>query len=95
MNADKASNNIVFVCKKYCFQCLIQERGLNSQSSNPTYSYTTFSESELSDDHPSVLSSFGINVDNDSLDLPYILDPKIAQKTIQTKIYSWIISMFF
>ena len=33
---DKASSNIIFVCKKYDFQCLIQEFGLNSQSD---YSY--------------------------------------------------------
>ena len=79
--ADKASNNIVFVCKKYYFQCLIQELGLNSQSGNPTYSSTTFSESEVLDNHTSVLSSFGINVDKDSLELPYIYwIPKLHKK---------------
>ena len=60
--ADKASNNIVFMCKKYYFQCLIQERGF-MQSRNPTYSSTTFSESEVLDNYTSILSSFGINVD--------------------------------
>jgi hypothetical protein len=27
--ADKASNNIVFVCKSYYFECLIKELGIN------------------------------------------------------------------
>ena len=35
---DKASNNIVFVCKSYYFECLIKELGINSNtSSNTTY----------------------------------------------------------
>jgi hypothetical protein len=39
--ADKASNNIVFVCKSYYFECLIKELGINSNtSSNTTYKPT-------------------------------------------------------
>jgi hypothetical protein len=35
---DKASYNIVFVCKSYYFECLIKELGINSNtSSNTTY----------------------------------------------------------
>jgi hypothetical protein len=34
--ADKASNNIVFVCKSYNFECLIKELGINSNTSNNT-----------------------------------------------------------
>jgi hypothetical protein len=30
--ADKASNNIVFVCKSYYFECLIKELGINSNT---------------------------------------------------------------
>ena len=41
--ADKASNNIVFVCKSYYFECLIKELGINSNtSSNTTYKPTSF-----------------------------------------------------
>ena len=69
---DKASNNIVFVCKKYYFDCLIQELGFDMPSNNPTYTATTFSESEVLDNHTSVLSSFGISVNSDSLELPYL-----------------------
>jgi hypothetical protein len=39
--ADKASNNIVFVCKSYYFECLIKELGINNNtSSNTTYKPT-------------------------------------------------------
>ena len=41
--ADKASNNIVFVCKSYYIECLIKELGINSNtSSNTTYKPTSF-----------------------------------------------------
>jgi hypothetical protein len=38
--ADKASNNIVFVCKKYYYECLLNELGFTSTSGNPTYTRT-------------------------------------------------------
>jgi hypothetical protein len=42
--ADKASNNIVFVCKSYYFECLIKEIGINNNTfSNTTYKPTSFS----------------------------------------------------
>jgi transcription elongation factor Elf1 len=38
VSVDKASNNMVFVCKSYYFECLIKELGINSNtSSNTTY----------------------------------------------------------
>ena len=43
--ADKASNNIVFVCKSYYFECLIKELGINNNtSSNTTYKPTSFNK---------------------------------------------------
>ena len=40
---DKASNNVVFVCKSYYFECLIKELGINNNtSSNTTYKPTSF-----------------------------------------------------
>jgi hypothetical protein len=35
--ADRASNNIVFVCKKYFYEYLLNELGFTSTSGNPTY----------------------------------------------------------
>ena len=69
--ADKASNNYTFVCKKYYVSILIEELGLNSLPGNPTYNLTDFSASEVLDNHTSVLTSFGIDPNEDELDLPY------------------------
>ena len=70
--ADKASNNYTFVCKKHYVDILIEELGLHSLPGNPTYGLTDFSASEVLDNHKSVLTSFGIQTNNEELDLPYI-----------------------
>ena len=70
--ADKASNKYTFVCKKYYVSILIEELGLNSLPGNPTYNLTGFSASQVLDNHKSVLTSFGIDPNEDELDLPYI-----------------------
>ena len=68
--ADKAPNNIVFVCKTYYIQCLINELGIDSSTGNPTYKATTLSKEEITDNHRSVLSSFGVSIKDDDCDLP-------------------------
>jgi hypothetical protein len=46
--AGKTSNNIVFVCKSYYFECLIKELGINNNtSSNTTYKPTSFDKDEI------------------------------------------------
>ena len=70
--ADKASNNYTFVCKKHYVDILIEELGLHSLPGNPTYNLSDFSASEVLDNHKSVLTSFGIQTNNEELDLPYI-----------------------
>ena len=70
--ADKASNNFTFVCKKYYVSILIEELGLKSLPGNPTYNLTDFSASEVLDNHKSVLTSFGIDPNEDELYLSYI-----------------------
>ena len=70
--ADKASNNYTFVCKKYYVSILTKELGLNSLPRNPTYNLKDFSASEVLDNHKSVLTSFGIDPNEDELDLLYI-----------------------
>ena len=70
--ADKVSNNYTFVCKKYYVSILIEELGLNSLPGNPTYNLADFSASEVLDNHKSILTSFGIDPNEDELDLPYI-----------------------
>ena len=70
--ADKASNNYTFVCKRHYVSTLSEELGLYSLPGNPTYNLTDFSESEVLDNHKSVLTSFGIETSNDELDMPYL-----------------------
>ncbi|KAK3089515.1 hypothetical protein FSP39_004218 [Pinctada imbricata] len=70
--ADKASNNYTFTCKKYYFDSLVKEFGLNSTPGNPTYTPTNLSASEIIDNHKSALASFGVDTTNLDLDLPYL-----------------------
>jgi len=45
--ADKASNNMVFVCKIYYFDCLVRELGINNNTSNSTYTLPSLSKEEI------------------------------------------------
>ena len=67
--ADKASNNVVFVCKSYYISCLLRELD-KSENSNKTYTPTTFSKGEIINNQLSVLSSFGISVKKEDHQLP-------------------------
>jgi hypothetical protein len=59
--ADKASNDIVFVCKSYYFECLIKELGINSNTaSNTTYKPTSFDKDEILANHRSFITSLNI-----------------------------------
>ena len=71
--ADKASNNIVFVCKSYYFECLIKELGINNNtSSNTTYKPTSFDKDEILANHRSFMTSLNITSGKESEDLPYL-----------------------
>jgi hypothetical protein len=53
-----ASNNIVFVCKSYYFECLIKDLAINSNTaSNTTYKPTSFDKDEILDNHRSFMTS--------------------------------------
>ena len=67
--ADKAPNNIIFVCKRHYIDCLITELGIESNG-NPTYTATTLSKEEIINNHKSVISSFGLNIKDASCDIP-------------------------
>ena len=41
VTADKASNNIVIVCKTHCINCLREDLGLNTSEGDPTYTCTS------------------------------------------------------
>ena len=77
---DKASNDYTFVCKKHYVDILIEELGLHSLPWYPTYNLRDFSASEVLDNTESVLNSFGIQIDNEKLHLPYIYSiPKMLK----------------
>ena len=71
-HTDKASNNIVFVCKSYYIGCLIKELGIDSSFGNPTVTPTTLTKEEILDNHRSVLSSSGISTKKEEFDLPLL-----------------------
>ena len=70
VSADKAPNNIVFVCKSHYIDCFIKELGIDNSLGNPTYTLTTLTKEEILDNHRSALCSFGISTKDEKLDLP-------------------------
>jgi hypothetical protein len=71
--ADKASNNIVFVCKAHYYNCILNELDINSTFGNPTYTLTALSKDEILQNHRSVLDTFNIPANGMNLfELPYL-----------------------
>ena len=67
--ADKASNNIVFVCKTHYINCLIEELGMSTMTGNPTYNLTAMSKEEILQNN-SVMLTFEISLSEEDIDLP-------------------------
>jgi hypothetical protein len=70
--ADKASNNVVFVCKMCYYECLLNELRFTSTSRNPTYTQTNLTKDEILQNHLSVLNIFNIPKIQDQFKLPYL-----------------------
>ena len=71
--ADKASNNIVFVCKSYYYECLIKELGINNNTSgNTTYKPTSFDKDKILANHRSFMTSLSIPSGKECEDLFYL-----------------------
>ena len=68
--ADKASNNIVFVCKTHYINCLMEELGMSTMTGNPTNNLTAMSQEEILQNHRSVMLTFGISLPEEDIDLP-------------------------
>ena len=68
--ADKASNNIAFVCKTHYINCLMEELGMSTMTGNPTYNLTAMSKEEILQNHHSVMLTFGISLPEEDIDLP-------------------------
>jgi hypothetical protein len=65
-----ASNNIIFACKNYYFECLIKELCISKKTGDPTYKNTSFDKGQIN--HKSFLLS---------LNIPIILDTKTLQES--------------
>ena len=68
--ADKASHNIVFVCKTHYINCLMEELGMSTMTGNPTYNLTAMSKEEILQNHHSVVLTFGIFLPEEDINLP-------------------------
>ena len=69
----KASNHVVFACKKYHIQCLIKELGMGSNGEQiRTFQATNFFKQEILSKHKSVLSSHGISSSDQDNDNPLL-----------------------
>ena len=78
VSADKAHNNIVFVCKSHYVDCLIIEIDIDNSLGNTTYAPTTLTKEEILDNHRYVLCSFGTSTTDEELDLPSLYSiPKL------------------
>ena len=70
--ADKALNNVVFVCKTYYLSCLKKELDLDDSTSSNTYQHTSFTKNEILANHRSVLSSLNVNTIDKDMNLPLL-----------------------
>ena len=73
--ADKASNNVVFICKKYYYSVLAKELGINNQggiSGNNTYISCDESEQEIITNHISFLLKYNIVPKGEEHSLPFL-----------------------
>ena len=93
VSADKASNNIVLVCKSYYFECVIKKIGINNNtSSNTTYKPTSLDKDEILTNHRSLMTSLNSPCGKESEDLPYLYwIPKLHKTTYKE---SRIINLF-
>ena len=67
--ADKASNNMVFVCKTNYINCLMEELGISTMTGNPTYNLTSMSKDEILQNHHLVMLTFIISLPEEDIDL--------------------------
>ena len=70
--ADKAANNVIFVCKSYYYQRLFKELGIGENNIRSSYEHTTLPKEDILHNHKSVVNSFGINVNDNNFDLPFM-----------------------
>ena len=73
--ADKASNNVIIICKQFYYKVLIDELGLldtSSTSATSTYEKINQSQQTIMDKHQQFLSTFNMTVSDEHTRLPRI-----------------------
>ena len=70
--ADKASNNIIVICKQYYHKVLCDELGLFNNSGSSTYQKVTDSLHTILDKHQEFLSKFNLKIWDEHNNLPNI-----------------------
>ena len=72
--ADKAANNVIFVCKKYHIETLIKELGINTTSISPSSTYipSTYSFDEIPKSHCKFIEPVGLDRSEEDKNLPYL-----------------------
>ena len=68
--ADKASNNLILVCRHYYISCIQKELGLLDTKGNPTYTLSNLPKDDILANHASVLQSFRLPINDKDTDLP-------------------------
>ena len=74
VSADKAANNVIVVCKKYYFETLIKELGINTTNISPksTYILSTDSFDEILQSHCKFIESVGLEMFEEDKNLHYL-----------------------
>ena len=73
--ADKASNNIIIICKRYYIEILVKELGLDNCSTptgNSTYTSCQMSSEGIVNTLDTFMKSLGIELSDGGKKLPYL-----------------------
>ena len=85
--ADKASNNVIIICKRYYIETLIKELGLDNCSTptgNSTYTSCQMSSEDIVNTHNTFMKSLGIELSDDDKKLPYLYwTPKLHKSPVK------------
>ena len=81
--ADKAANNVIIVCKKYCVDALVGELGINNVNiDGPTYIPMDGSFGAIVGSHNQFITSVGLEISEEDQNLPYLYwTPKLHKSS--------------
>ena len=83
--ADKAPNNNIIICARYCIETLIKELGLDNCSTprgNSTYTSCQMLSEDIVNTHDTFMKSLGIELSDDDKRLPY---PKLHKFPVKDR----------